>query len=331
MEWDLAKKIHQKRREDLQALAARSMGRLMKKLEVTNFVSLRSYYNSLVRSQLYSLSFSTFSEEEYDRAQKVFLQNTFSLPSSFPIQVACFFLGLPNLVLSIFDARIRFIQRLAEVGSVSSLAAMSLDREELLSLGLGWNAELFRTVDDFVDLRDVDLIDPDEIQELRAKLAHALTNRGVRRLEGSSSSFMVDFFPYATIPREFSLFLGDIPYESVRILLIFFGNLFQFTYLRTTKRACPFCPGELSSMHFFLCAHTPAPFNDWPSLILEFREKKYWDAVDRVFLMLQRWDSLCRKFTPGFGSKLEEYFHSTENHIGRPTTSILARQLRIRS
>jgi hypothetical protein len=40
MEWDLRKNIHQKRREDLQALAACTMGRLMMKLEVTNFVSL---------------------------------------------------------------------------------------------------------------------------------------------------------------------------------------------------------------------------------------------------------------------------------------------------
>ncbi len=95
MSYDLSKSSHQKRRELLQTLAARTIGRVLKNLEVTNFRSLRSYYFALVRSQPYSLSFSTFSEEEFERAQKVFVQNAFSLPSSFPIHVACFLLATP--------------------------------------------------------------------------------------------------------------------------------------------------------------------------------------------------------------------------------------------
>lgn len=157
-----------------------------------------------------------------------------------------------------------------------------------------------------------------------------ITEKRVRHFETSASSYILDFFPQATITRDFALFLGNLPYESVRIVLIFFANMFQFTYLRTTKRACPFCSGELSSMHFFLCAHTPAPYNDWSSLILEFREGKYWNAVDWIFLTLQRWASICRKFTPGFDAKLEEYFRDTEVQSGRTHTSILARQLGIR-
>jgi hypothetical protein len=328
MEWNLAKKAHQKRREDLQSLAARSMGRLLQKLEVTNFLSLRSYYTALVRSQLYSLSFSVFSEEEHDRAQKVFLQNVFSLPPSFPIQLACFFLGVPNFLISFYDARTRFIQRLAGKGSLSSLAAISIDREELWPLGLGWNHELITAVEEFVDLREVDLLEGAEVLETREKLVHGIMLRRVRHFEGSSSSFLLDFFPNASIPREFASFLGNLPYESVRILLIFFGNMFQFTYLRTTNLACPFCSGQLSTMHFFLCPHTPAPFNDWASLVLEFREKEYWAAVDRIFLTMQRWVAICRKFTPGFGAKVDEYFRSTEVLSGRSNTSLLARQLR---
>ncbi len=136
MEWNLTKRQHQKRREDLQALAARSIGRLLKSLEVTNFVSLRSYYTALVRSQLYSFNFSQFSSEEYERAQKIFLQQVFSLPSSFPIKLACFFMGLPDFKTSVFDSRTRFLARLTEQGSIASLASMVMDRDELFPLRL---------------------------------------------------------------------------------------------------------------------------------------------------------------------------------------------------
>jgi hypothetical protein len=312
MEWNLSKIVHQKRREDLQSLAARFTGRLLKKLEVTNFLSLCAYYTALVRSQLYSMTFSVFSDEEHDRAQKIFLQNIFSLPPSFPIQLACFLLDIPSLALSVFDARTRFISRLAESGSLASLAAMTLDREELFPIGVGWNNELIRSVEKYVDLREIDLLDPVEVAEVRRELMEALLNERKRRLGELSSCFVLDFFPHATIPRDFSSFLGNLPIESVRILLIFFGNMFQFTYLRTTNRECPFCSGQISSMHLFLCPHTPAPFNDWASLVSEFHEGKYWSAIDRLFLTLQRWVLICNKFTPGFGSKVVEYFESTE-------------------
>jgi hypothetical protein len=164
---------------------------------------------------LYSLSFSVFSSEEYDRAQKIFLQNTFSLPSSYPIQVACFFMGIPNLLISTFDARTRFIQHLVEVGSSSSLAAMIVDREELFPVGLGWNSELVQLVEDLVELSEVDLLDFEEVQESRSKLVHMITEKRVRHFETSASSYILDFFPQATITRDFALFLGNLPYESV--------------------------------------------------------------------------------------------------------------------
>jgi hypothetical protein len=331
MAWNLSKTLHQKRREDLQSLAARSIGRLMKQLGVTNFISLRAYYTALVRSQLYSLNFSVFSEEEHDRAQKIFVQNVFSLPASFPIRIACFFMGVPDLTLSMFEARTRFLSRIAGFGSVSSLAAMALDREELLPLNVGWNKELLQALEKYLDAQDVDLLNAQEVAMYREDLRRAITsNDKVRQIENSASNFILEFFPHASIPRDFASFFGNLPYESVRIMLIFFANMFQFSYLRTPKRVCPFCPGQLSSMHFFLCPSTPSPFNDWASLIGEFRAKDYWRATDRIFLTLQRWASISNKFTPGFGAKIEEYFQSTEEIAGRRNDSRLAHQLGIR-
>jgi hypothetical protein len=200
---------------------------------------------------------------------------------------------------------------LAHSGSISSLAALVLDREELLPLKMGWNYELDSIVESLTCLGDMDFMDAVEVAELRLKIGSELTARRVRRFETSASAFVLDFFPSAQISEDFASFLGDLPHESVRILLIFFSNQFHYTYLRSTNTACPFCSGHFSSTHFFLCSHTPAPFNDWSSLVAEFRENKYWEATDRIFLTLQRWVSTCRNFTPGFDEKVMDYFQST--------------------
>jgi hypothetical protein len=202
-----------------------------------------------------------------------------------------------------------------------------MDREELSPLGIGWNHELIETVREYMDLSEIDLLDDDEVVEARGRLLEAVQRRRVRRFAESSSAFLLDFFPGAIMPREFSSFLGHLPYEAVRILLIFFSNQVQYTYWRSTNRACPFCRGNLSSSHFFLCRNTPAPYNDWASLIEEFREREYWKAVDRVFLTLQRWASICRNFAWGFGDKIMFYFQFTESQVVRRNAEVLAMQL----
>jgi hypothetical protein len=188
---------------------------------------------------------------------------------------------------------------------------MALDRDELMSHRIGWNWELRDVVGGLVDIEDIDLLDGHETQKIRGHLADRLMRRRIERIQRSGSPFLLDFFPSAEVPRDFSLFLGNLPYESVRILLIFFGNLFQFTYLRCTNRVCPFCPGEFSSTHFFLCPHTPPPFNDYSALVNDFRISDFRAGIDRIFLTLQRWASITRNFQPGFGAKIEEYFQYT--------------------
>jgi hypothetical protein len=135
----------------------------------------------------------------------------------------------------------------------------------------------------------------------------------------------------ATIPRDFALFLRSLPYESVRILLIFFGNLFQFTYMKAAKKKCPFCPGEITSPHFFLCPHTPPPFNDWDSVVGAFRSADYWQGVDRIFLNLQRWATIDRNFAPGYGRKINYYFQFTQSQVVQRNSALLALQMQLHS
>jgi hypothetical protein len=330
MDWALSKKIHQQRREKLQFIAAKAIGHLLKSLEITNFLSIRSYYMALVRSQLYSPSFSTFSSEEYDRCQKIFLQNIFSLPPSYPIHVACFFMGIPDFMQFIFDARVKFIQRIASRGSLASLSAMAMDREDLLPLGLGWNHEFIEMLLEVMDIHEIDLLDDAETSETRQKLESFIQLRRVQRFQESGSAFVLEFFPTGLIPRDFAVFLRSLPYESVRILLIFFGNLFRYTYMRAANR-CPFCPEVITSPHFFLCRHTPPPYNDWGSVVEAFRTADYWQGVDRIFLTLQRWASIDRNFAPGFGRKLDYYFQFTESQVVRRNAAIVSLQMQLQS
>jgi hypothetical protein len=268
-----------------------------------------------------------FSEEEFERAQKVFIQNVFSLPSSFPIHLACFLLATPEYMLCYFDARANFICQVARLGSLSSLSAMTLDRGALHAMGVGWNHEFIEAMREFVDLTDVDLLEEQEIVEARMNLVEAMRRRRVSRFREASSGFILDFFPGAIMPRDFQYFLGKLPFEAVRILLIFFSNQFQYTYLRSTNLACPFCQGNISSVHFFLCPQTPPPYNDWQALCEEFRAREYWLAVDRVFLTLQRWASVCRNFAWGFGDKVLYYFQFTESQVVRRNSALVASQL----
>lgn len=188
------------------------------------------------------------------------------------------------------------------------------------SSGFGWNRELIDSLSSYLDLEEVDLLDEEEVAEVWLKLVDLLKDRRVRRFLSSSSGFLLDFFPSATIPPDFATFLRHLPYESVRILLIFFANQFRFTYLRTSdpeKQDCPFCSGQLSSEHFFTCPSTPPPFNDWQGVISGFNSGNYWEAVDRIFLTLQRWASVCQNFAWGFLDKVMEYFQYTEFQVVR--------------
>ncbi len=245
--------------------------------------------------------------------------------------MACFLLAIPEYALSLFNARTKFISGVVRIGLVSSLAGMILDRGEFLLRGLGWNSELVEGLRDYIDLRDVDLLNDDEIAEAREDLGTSLVWHGMRRFKLSSSSFVLDFFPSAIMPRDFASFLKDLPYEAVRILLIFFANQFQFTYLRSTNMECPFCSGQVSSRHPFVCPHTPPPYNDWSALTSEFQARDYWSAVDCIFLTLQRWASFCQNFAQGFADKVELYFSYTESQSVCRNAAVLALQLRIHS
>jgi hypothetical protein len=311
--FDLSHKKHVQARTILMSLAAKLTGRLLRSLQVTNFRSLRAYFYSLVGSQLYSLSVVSFPEIEYDRAVKQFLQECFSLPSSFPMSIAKLFVQIEDLNMQAFNARVNFFQRILRgSNSDASLAAMNMDRGTLYGMDLGWNAAFSRLVGDHLDFSNLDLSNLSEIDEARSELRVALSHRRAQHFASSSSYFVAEIFPNLRIPLSFSEHLNDLPHESIRIILIFFANMFQFTYFRSANLVCPFCPGNLSSTHLFDCLGVQRnPLCNWPDFIRDFHEENYADALDRLFLILQRWTILTNRFRPSFSGHVEEYFTTT--------------------
>jgi hypothetical protein len=204
------------------------------------------------------------------------------------------------------------------------MGAMLMDRMELFPREMGWNWELIQAVGNISDIRELDLLDQHGMQEFRGELFGRLRTRRIELLRRSASGFLLELFPSAVVSQTFASFLGNLPYESVRILLIFFGNLFQYTYLRSTNCACPFCSGQISSTHFFLCPHTPAPYNDWSAVTSAFSLSDFRTGIDRIFLMLQRWADITNKFQPGFGAKIKEYFQYTQSQVVRRNSELMA-------
>jgi hypothetical protein len=320
--FDLSHAKHRKARLVLLSLAARFTGKLMKSLEITNFRSLRAYFYSLVGSQLYSLSVNSFPELEYDRAVKQYLEAAFSLPSSFPMSIAKIFVGIEDLMMQAFNARTNLVRRLLSGrNSDASLAALALDREHLFASGQGWNADFIRQFEGLVDLREVDLTCPLAIDTTRRLLARALARRRNEQIADSGSSFLIDIFPDLVIPYSLVEIMAELPYESVRIILIFFANMMQWTYFRSSSISCPFCRINLDSPHFFQCSGiSPSSLCNWPAFTSDCRAENFREALERLFLVIQRWTILTNRFQPTLTSHLDKFFECTIPQNRRPNS-----------
>ncbi len=310
--FDLSHKQHVESRTSLLFLSARMIGRLMRSLDVTNFRSLRAYFYSLVCSQLYSFSVVNFDQADFERAQKIFLQEVLNLPQSFAIYMAKFLLGVEDFLLLSFDARVRFLQRISNGLSEASLSAMIIDREQLLPCSVGWNSGFYSLFPDRLELLDTDLTDAGDTSVVRQQIFYFARERDTDRLRSSAASYLVDIFPSPTLPVPLATHLGTLPRESVRIVVIFLANMMQHTYFRSALLRCPFCSNEISSPHLFNCSNVRSNvLCDWSSFVEDLRANLFQDALDRLFLVLQRWNILTNHFTPGFQNHVNEYFEFT--------------------
>jgi hypothetical protein len=311
--------LHVKKREKLLLTAASVSGRLMKQLEVTNTRSLRSYFYSLVSSQLYGLGVAAFSEQQYIRAQKIFLQEAWLLPRSFPLNLASFILGVEDLEMMALRARMRFLQHLL-VGNRTraSLSAMVLDRSELASRRTGWNHDLMAMFP-FIqeDLESIDLTSPRAVRTLYTKLARSLAERKRMRTQASAHHHMTTLFPTLAIPRSLGEVLGQLPFESVRLFILFLGNMTRFSYLRprAKNRKCPFCKVEMHSRHFFDCEQYAALGDEpvvWSDYVRMFLDQEWQLAVSSLVRRVLGWNRRTGIFRDGFRQEIYMIFEELQ-------------------
>jgi hypothetical protein len=226
--------------------------------------------------------------------------------------MAKFFLNTGEFYLISFDARVRFLQRIANGDSDASLNAMVMDREFLYAHGIGWNAEFYSHYSEELELFQLDLLDVEDSLVARSRISTFLADRNIRRFRESAAAFLIDIFPELVIPHQLALFLGNIPLESVRVFICFLSNMLQWSYTSSSCPPCPFCHLNISSIHFFTCRGLQRnDLCDWDRFVYELQHETYQDALDRLFLVLQRWDDLTTLFRQSFSARIDEYFEYT--------------------
>jgi hypothetical protein len=300
----LSPNVHLKRKRVLLFSAAKAMGRLMRTLEITNLKSLRTYFITLVSSQLYGLELFSFGSEDYNRAAKLFLQTVFCLPDSFPINVARNLLQLQHFELVAFDSRLRFIERLFTFGPNSMMAkALRLDNELKTSMGSGFSHDLISFLSQFFDVSDIDSLTLDDwsyLQDLRDQLSiqcDDVFRSSFRRSSGLS--FLADLSDDARIPGEFAEYVGGLEYEVARIVVLFMGDVFRFS-LATAGSLCPFCPVQLHAQHLFLCPNCPfrGQLATWSAVIGAFRVCDWATFIRLILSAFYIWQSNTSFFRP---------------------------------
>jgi hypothetical protein len=306
---------HVKKREKLLLSAAVISGKLMRQLEVSNLRSLRSYFYALVSSQLYGQSCATFSSDCYARAQKIFLQEALNLPRSFPIRVACFLLGCDSLEAITLRARLKYLQHLVEGNRTqASLCAMILDRLLLLPRRIGWTHDLGCVVPSLsasFDLRSDNLLDASRTNLIFTDLSRALSRSLRDSLDRGSSSHLLTLFPTRSIPRAFGDLLGELPFESTRLVILFLANLTRFSFLSPRNAPCPFCRNTMYSSHFFDCDQYAALGDEpvsWLDFVAMFVRREWSEGITSVFRRLYGWSRRANIFQPHVRHRVDEYY-----------------------
>jgi hypothetical protein len=291
--------------------AARSMGRLLRNLGVTNLSSIRTYFYAFVSSQQYGMECFNFRDEDFYRAAKIFLQAIFCLPDSFPINVARSLLRLQVFGASILECRIRFIQR-ATAPDVITGKALQYDQEVLASQRVGFTHDLYTFLSTYFDatqLDDLSLDDVEYLQDLRDRIVSVGNDEFRSSFRRSSGlNFLVDLDNSAMMPRQFGEFLGTLEMEEVRIILVFLGDTFRFSLAATGSR-CPFCPIELHARHLFTCPNCPfrSELPRWQDFIDHFHGARWPSFIFLLFLCLQVWIRNSHFFDSKVGKRVSSF------------------------
>jgi hypothetical protein len=211
----------------------------------------------------------------------------------------------------------RFLQHvLTGNRTKASLSAMVMNRLFLAPRRVGWTHDLmamFPSIQD--DIRTTNLTNAQAVRRLYAKLARSLADRKRARTLSSSHHHLLSLFPSLSTPRSFGEILGQLSFESVRVIILFLGNMTRFSYLRPRLKRCPFCPKKMYSQHFFDCEQYAALGDEpvsWSDFVQMFVRREWLDGISSVVRRLLGWSRRADIFRFGFRHEIDLIFEELE-------------------
>jgi hypothetical protein len=303
---------HLAKKRDLMFGAARSSGKLLRHLEITNLNSIRTFFFSFVASQQYGVSIMNFQSLDFMKAAKIFLTTSFCLPDSFPYAAVAGVLRLHGFELTALQHRLAFIKRGFREGSLIA-KVLDFDQNVLQNHQVGLLHDLIQFLGQFFDvsdLSDLDIRDFSYLQDLRDQLVIQLENRHFLEFARSTGlNYWTSLAEDAFLPQGFCNHFGSLDLESARVVLLFLGDVFRFS-LGATGSQCPLCPSQLHSSHLFLCPNCPFAneLPPWSSVINYFRSNDWKSFVMMLFIVLRIWATQTNFFSENAKRNINRFF-----------------------
>jgi hypothetical protein len=270
--------------------AATQIGLLCRQLRIVDFSRLRTYFFSFIISQFHGSQIVTFPWEYYEEVLMLFFRRCFSLPIGYPRAIFYFFVGSMEFDAQQIMARYRFFQK--HCRSNGFLRSVLFEDRKLFLLGQpSWSMDFKLLYENFLPGRtfgELDLFDPqDDIRELLER--ESSDRRDLRLSLMPSGVLFRDLLPYQVMPS-FLRELSRRSFEEVRLVLIFFANMFRFCFFVKKMDLCPLCYSEFVSSHLFECPEIvpsiPVDCADWRVLAVR---RDWGEFLDLFFVVCLFW------------------------------------------
>jgi exonuclease III len=297
--------LHTKRVNDRLLKAARATGQIMREMKCSNPISLRKYFLSLVASQLYGALFLDCGALEWEKAVGVFVRTALALPSSFPTIVCVALLGLWSLRVKVVKERMKFLLKVEAKPGTPSFAALVYDRCILMPRQVGVNARLGDTLVELDILRTIDY------REHFSQIVQAFEREDEMRrrtslLGADGRAFWTEISSDGWLPCDLALILKELPYEQVRIFLLFLADSLKWSAV-CAHGPCSTCHAPFSSMHFFCCPRIFLSGREWSVFVALCQAGAWQDVVEVTFAILKRWVTETQLFRPTFKLNVLEF------------------------
>jgi hypothetical protein len=126
-------------------------------------------------------------------------------------------------------------------------------------------------------------------------------------LSASGRAFWTEITSDGWIPHELADSMAKLPYEQVRLFVLFLADSLRWTALNSLDD-CPLCDCEFSSDHFFSCLS--ADFlsgREWTVFITLCRNGAWQDAIESFFAVMKRWATETQLLRPMVALNIMEF------------------------